>query len=416
MIHQHTRSRRIADVSLAVLFVSMLCIPLGWNVFSPCQESGESEQRGLAPWPDLKLTPESLLLFPADCDAFFNDHFGLRTTLIHWLDHIEVLWLKSSSSDTVIVGKKGWFFLTESPVTKGCQPSHPFTAGQLRRWQQVLEARRDWLARRGIRYLVVFVPEKQTIYPEDLPRRYRPLQTRGTRLDQLMTYLHAHTDVPFLDLREPLRQAKPQERLYHYTDAHWNDRGAYVGYRRIVETLASWFTGMEPWPRSAFYDEVQREPGGDCVRMLALDHEITEEILKLTPKPEYPRLTHGTHEGFAPPVSGMAPPFAMYQDNSRLPRAVMFCDSFTAAMYPFLAQHFQRIAFIGQCFPTFDPALVEREQPDIVIQEMVERKLQYPELVTQLLIAVIPDDRTPEPADYLCRTPWTWSAFLRAWE
>jgi hypothetical protein len=90
----------------------------------------------------------------------------------------------------------------------------------------------------------------------------------------------------------------------------------------------------------------------------------------------------------------------------------MFCDSFTASMFPFLSQHFQRITFFWQCIPFFDTALVEREHPDLVIQEMVERKLQYPEMVYQMLIPVIPDDRTPEPADNVCRTGWKWSRFL----
>jgi hypothetical protein len=405
-------SRRFADVGLIVLFLAMLGGPVTWSALGFHRASGAAERRALAPRPRLKPTRESLLLFPARFEAFYNDHFGLRTTLIHWLDHLEVLWLKSSSSPSVIVGKKGWFFLTEAPITSSCPPSQPLTPQQLTRWRQVLEARRDWLAQRGVRYLVVMVPEKQTVYPEDLPRKYRPLQTQGTRLGQLMAYLPTHTDVPVLDLREPLWQAKARDRLYHYTDAHWNARGAYAGYRRIVDKLAFWFPGMEPWPRSVFKEEVEREPGGDCARLLGLDQELPEENLKLTPTPEHPLRTQGTTEGFPPGPSCIAPPFAMFQADPHLPRAVVFGDSFTAGMVPFLSQHFQRIAYYWQVFPTFDVAAVVREHPDIVIQEMVERKLQYPELVKQQLIPVIPDDPTPEPADNICRTGWTWSRFL----
>jgi hypothetical protein len=402
--------RQIAHVSLVVLFVGLISMPAAWNIARRDRASGTAERRPLAPRPPLKLTRENLKRFPARFEAYYNDRFGLRRTLIHWLDHAQVMWLKVSSAPTVILGKEGWVFLSEAPVLRGCQPSQPLTTRQLARWQQVLEARRDWLAARGIRYLVVLVPEKQTIYPEDLPREYRSLLTQGTRLDQLVAYLHAHSDVPVVDLREPLQQAKAHERLYHFTDAHWNERGAYVGYRCIVETLAAWFPGMDPWPRSDFEEVAASEPSGDCARLLGVDQDLREESLKLAPKRAYK--THGTTEGVPPANAWISPPFAMHQANPQLPRAVMFCDSFTFGMYPFLSQHFQRIAFFWQVFPTFDPAVVEREHPDVVIQEMVERKLQYPDMVKNQLVQVVPPDFSDEPADNICRTAWKWSTFL----
>jgi hypothetical protein len=389
----------------------MLSLPAAWNVANRDEDSGNAENRQLASLPPFKLSRKYLLPFPAQFEAYYNDRFGFRTTLVHWLDHAEVFWLKVSPSPQVIVGKNGWYFLTEAPVTTACQPSTPLTPRQLARWQQMLEARRDWLAWRGIRYLVVMVPEKQTIYPENLPRKYRPLQTERTRLNQLMTYLHAHTTVPVLDLREPLRQAKAHERLYHFTDAHWNDHGGYIGYRRIVEALATWFPGMEPWPRSDFDEVVEHDDGGDCALMMGLKKELSEDYENL--KPRRRLRTQGTAEGFPPDPAWMAQPFAMFQADPGLPRAVMFCDSFTFSMYPFLSQHFQRIAYLWQTFPTFDTSVVEREQPDIVIQELVERKLQYPDMVQQRVITPSSTDTADEPADHLCRTVWQWSTFLQ---
>ena len=55
------------------------------------------------------------------------------------------------------------------------------------------------------------------------------------------------------------------------------------------------------------------------------------------------------------------------------PRAVMFRDSFATWLIPFLVDHFRRITFSWQY--TFDRELVEKEHPDVVIQEMVERVL-----------------------------------------
>jgi hypothetical protein len=54
----------------------------------------------------------------------------------------------------------------------------------------------------------------------------------------------------------------------------------------------------------------------------------------------------------------------------------MFHDSFGVSLQPFLAESFSRTVFASG--PTnwrrnFDPALVERERPAVVIQEIAER-------------------------------------------
>ena len=51
----------------------------------------------------------------------------------------------------------------------------------------------------------------------------------------------------------------------------------------------------------------------------------------------------------------------------------MLRDSFGSALVPFLAEHFRRSAFCWEY--DFDTDLIEREHPDVVIQEMAGRKL-----------------------------------------
>src|SRR5262249_1751341 len=180
----------------------------------------------------------------------------------------------------------------------------------------------------------VIAPNKQTIYPEVLPRPLRHQQAAGSRIQQLLAYLKAHSDVPILDLREPLRQAKAQERLYDRTDTHWNERGGYVGYREIVSALSSAFPVLRPQSRAAFADVVERRKGGDLARMLDLDDRLPEEYLGLAYKSS--QLARPAEAGIRLPPGPQ--PFAMERDNPRLPRAVMFCDSFTVQMFPFLSE------------------------------------------------------------------------------
>jgi alginate O-acetyltransferase complex protein AlgJ len=69
--------------------------------------------------------------------------------------------------------------------------------------------------------------------------------------------------------------------------------------------------------------------------------------------------------------------------DKRLPRAVVFRDSFASALIPFLSEHFSRAVYLWQ--NDFDPDVIEQEHPDVVIQEIVSRHLYVftpsPELI-----------------------------------
>ena len=77
------------------------------------------------------------------------------------------------------------------------------STAKLEEWRILFEERRVWLKERGIRYLVVFAPDKTSIYPEQLPDAYRP-RSPISRLDQLVDHLEEHSDLAFVDLREAL--------------------------------------------------------------------------------------------------------------------------------------------------------------------------------------------------------------------
>jgi len=59
--------------------------------------------------------------------------------------------------------------------------------------------------------------------------------------------------------------------------------------------------------------------------------------------------------------------------GSHLPRAVVFRDSFSTALAPFLAEHFSRTVFLWQ--KDFVPEQVVEEGADVVIYEIAGRQL-----------------------------------------
>jgi alginate O-acetyltransferase complex protein AlgJ len=371
---QSARSR-VADITLAVLFLTAISLPIVVQTLG-LDVAGLAENRKRTPRPELTLQRRALAKFPGRFEAYFNDSFGLRSWLIRGNNLAKVALLGVSTSSKVIIGKRGWLFYGIDGAVDDLHHSRPLTQEALRAWAEPLEERREWLARRGIHYLVMFAPNKHTIYPELIPGRYKTgIVARETRYDQLAEYLRAHTQVELVDLRTPLLKAKSQGRLYFRRDTHWNDRGAFVAYETIIGALSHWFPNLQPMPRSAFRQVGIVRPDPDLSIMLGLADDLPDQDYVL--KPTLARHARQAEPGLGLDATAVTSPekvpVARESPDPSLPRAVIFRDSFTSALIPFLSEHFARSLYVWHC--GFDPAIIEREHPQVVIEETVERML-----------------------------------------
>jgi alginate O-acetyltransferase complex protein AlgJ len=372
-------SRRRADAAIVLLFLVVLAIPgLGLVFGVDRSQVSEAEMRRLADFPEWSWNRDAMAQWPERFQRYFNDRFAFRNRLIAF--QAAVLWhgLHTSSSDTVIAGRGDWLFYADDGGIQDYVQQETFTEAELQQWQRMLERARDWLASRGSRFLFVLTPDKQMIYQEFMPASLHRLHD-SYRADQFLAYMRAHSTVEIVDLRPGILATKPRELLYHHYDTHWNDRGALVGYQQIATRLRQWFPNIQPLQRDDFTTSAS-VPSGDKTTMLGLtDHgKVTmpglvpiqgwSSAVVFPPNPD-PYGEDGTVITEVHPGSGV--------------RAVMFRDSFSSRLIPYLSEHFSRILYQWQ--NDFDPDLVRREHPDVVIQEMVGRHLYTfvptPELV-----------------------------------
>src|SRR5262249_13613013 len=135
----------------------------------------------------------------------------------------------------------------------------------------------------GIAYVFIIPPNKDTIYPEFVPRSYNRV-TRTSRLDQLVEFMKSRSTVTVLDVRDELWQAKQVERVYDVTDSHWNLLGGYVAYAKIMQALGASHPHAQEIPRSEFLDLAEPGAGGDLAKMLGIAEELPELRLTLVPR------------------------------------------------------------------------------------------------------------------------------------
>jgi hypothetical protein len=355
--------RLVAAAFLISLFVPLIGTVRHWDV-----GTANNENRRLTEIPPLPKTSKELNHYSDLWLDFYRDHFGFRNAMIHAVAKSRVLGIGDALNGNVIVGKEGWLFLRPDGDHDliAFRGLNPLSESELDAWQSLFEKRQFFLASLGIPYLVVIPPDKQTIYPEYLPDQYKVVR-HESRLDQLLNRLkQTHSPVTVLDLRPALLAAKANDRLYHKTDTHWNDFGAFVGYTQIINTtrqlLPKWH--IVPQTRDEFLVGTLSKERGDLARMMDTPDDFPEEGRNLIRKIPFP--IPGT-------LADRNKIAVMDLKNPALPNLVLYRDSFSIALVPMLGPNFNRVVYAFQY--EMEPDTIRQAKPDLVITEFLERNL-----------------------------------------
>jgi len=371
--------RRAADALLVVLFVAGIALPLlgmkfrghGWDI------AARGENRKMAAEPRIfhlgenapvtnRARVSGLAHFPGEFKAYLGDHFGFRNFLIKLHGMLMVEGLHTTSTHMVELGKDGWLYLANDGSIEDYRNLEPWTDEELAQWRQVIEERQAFCDKLGIKYLFVVAPSKHDIYPEYMPDRLTRVREES-RFDQLLAYMKQHgSKVDIVDLRPTLLEAKKSTnlRLFQKTDTHWNDHGAWAAYLTIMQRAKAKVPGVRILSPSDFAPAVKTVPGMDLARLLGLNDQLSEESFNLDAQIPL-RLPHVIQDDVIPiNIEGPGP------------RVVVFRDSFLTAPLPWIAEGFGHGVYFWE--DGFDTDVVTREKPDIVIQEIAQRKFMQP--------------------------------------
>lgn len=364
--------------TLTILFLLIICIPSVKMFLSPEAYWSRVERRRLAERPPPPRSLSQLSAFFSGIEAYLGDHFGYREFLIHRY-HREMTkrFGKIGNESKVLLGKDGWFFYTDGEQMEDYMGHLKLSEKQLTALVAERQRRATWCRQRGIEYIMVVPPNKQSIYPEYLPPQTAPF--KGTsRFEQLLDFTNK-SPLPFLiDLSRPLREAKNETELYYKTDTHWNLRGAYIGFGEIVKVLQKRF------PDSAFTTDFSFGPDitkscadnpdlCDLARMAMQQNEATIICQTLAGFKACAQTGHFDRYGFSNlPQRQDMPSFAQGCEKRQL-TALVFRDSFFVSIEPFISENFRHVIYLWKAYDqkNIEEALNVR-QIDVVIDEVVE--------------------------------------------
>jgi len=369
-------------LAFIIALLAALLAPTAWGIYvykpeppsqaqpaaKDAQTAAKTEKQAQNPQakPDGPDLLEQVLAFPHGYQAGYNANFPLRVPLVKANNAARITVFNESPVKAVVLGKNNWLYYNLEWVMEDYENLAPFSGEDLDKIEKVLSERTRWLADRGIHYYVMVAPNSQTINPENLPDRFHKLSPLS-RLDQLEQRLAARPDINLIDPREALFKAKAQRRAYHRTDTHWNDWGAFTASGLLLSRIHRDLPAVAPDTLENSNMEILHTQGGDLAGLLSLD--FPENYPRITPKtPRLAKITGGSE-----PLGRLTRGGVIVMETGRpdLPRAVVFQDSFCVALMPMLAEHFSRIVYVWNF--DFNADLIEREKPDVVILECVER-------------------------------------------
>lgn len=356
------------DRAVVAVFVALLLAPLALALTGHAgfdeQFIGQTELRRPFVAPAVSTGALATGGWARDAEREIGDGFPLRTPIIEAYQRFKYSGLHDVASPNVMRGRNGWFFLANEEKRYLSDPQQT-TDAALAHAADVYAQHAAWCAAHGARFALLIAPNKSTIYANELPDGMRYPQPAPA--DRFIALARAR-GLRVVDVRAALEAAAAHAGVYSKGDTHWNDGGAAVAYKPVLQAA-----GVRDALASRAMTASAATGEGDLLRLAGISGEVSNTVVTLS----FARRAHAVDP--LPGPAGFAVSATVVDDPS-LPSGILFGDSFTGGIAPFLAESFRRldvVRFESATGPQFDRALVVRLHPDVVIQEIVERSLVF---------------------------------------
>lgn len=147
----------------------------------------------------------------------------------------------SVSDASVLVGENDFLFEARDEATgydylQDFRGEHQFTPEQSLAILQELRGRQAQCSQYGAQYMLVVIPNSQTVYSQYMPA-YLGSISESTRLATLQRYLQKNEFDAFVDLTDALRDRTSDGVLYNNTENSLNALGFYYVYSEVCSRI-----------------------------------------------------------------------------------------------------------------------------------------------------------------------------------
>ena len=332
-----------------------------------------SRRRELKTLDDINFKINNIQNIPSELNTYFTDQAFLKSYLFNLYTRFKLAVRDSPSAD-VTLGKDGWFFLG-SPISKKYANLINYSSKILpipgpSNYLQNKSELKSSLNSKGIDYLYIVAPDKSSIYPEYLPDQYHQFNLRRQSLSASISAQFAdELGLSFLNLKEDLLKSKVgSDKPLYYLGTHRPQR-CKISEVAIAERLKL-ITNHSSLNVKQVDVTINNKKSyiGDLAKFAGATH-LSEDVLYAKPNNS---LSVKCHEG---KLGNRSLDCA---GGAEAMRILLVRDSFSGSLIPFMSQRYKNIPAAWE-YPSNARILdlIQETNPDIVIEQVVEREFLY---------------------------------------
>ncbi len=332
----------------SAVFVGVCLVPSA--LMPVLKNDSTKEKRKLAEFPKFREDGKLNFDYFSQFESWFSDHMALRQELVTADGRLRSAVFGTSANPDVIVGRDGWLYYGDT--ADDFLRINTLSSRGIENIRHNLELVDNWCSQNNAQFIFTCAPNKNTVYPEHMPFNYK---SSGSASNYEMLTEALSGDEFFCDMKKTILETDSSIPLYHKTDTHWNNLGAYAGHVKLMEML-----GRESCPAGTGWF-TRNDRLGDLAAMLypaesARDTQVYSDY-------EYTYV----YEGRFRALDDVTIKTHCGTGEGEL---LMFRDSYGEAILPYMAECFEKAEFSRAV-----PYRLTDISGKTVIIEIVERNL-----------------------------------------
>lgn len=351
------------------IFLIILWLPLFQMQSHLFPESEMNEKRKKNPKPKFTISSIRNGNFMNGFEKYYNDNIGFRNLLVKIANTVDVKVFNVSPNPSVIIGENGYLYYADAIKDYN---KITLTDSELSRLADKMKELQDKLEKRGVNFLFLVGPNKNTIYPEYMP--FPSSNPSGkSNYQKLINQLKVR-NVNIIDTASLLIAQKQNSQLYFKRGTHWNYVAGLMISQEILSNLGR-YEGINPSPKALSFPVID---GPDC------DNGLDGMMGVESPESKYvmPEVDYGDAVG-------------------KLSKVVWFHDSFSDALF-YVNPYFSQMIKLHIGENSFGPSLLSNiNGTKYVVFEVVERNI--PGLIYRHDFDVFDNSLDIMGSDYVCK-------------
>lgn len=363
-----SKCQKISNIIVILSFFIMITVPqilFGFLKSSIPQDT--SENRKLAEKPVFDL--ENIDTYSTGYENYYNDNLPFRGIIRNVWTNFNFYILNESTTSQVLIGKNdgdissSWLFFQDetegSNSVKDAQGILTLSCEELEQIKENINENTNELENRNIKVLYAIIPNKANLYKEKLPNNIT-IYEEENRFDKLEKYLQEKEIKNFIYLKDALLNAKEINDVYYKQDTHWNNFGAFIGFKEILNQIEEDYNNFEynmEISEEKLMDKDLAQMSG--IKNVLKDKEITIEF---APNITYWETVFETENKIVITQS----------ENAPIHKTVFVVgDSFRTAMIPYFSKVYSKVVYMHRC--DYGSYMLDHYQPDIIVFQLLER-------------------------------------------